>query len=245
MKKTKPYSSLALVYSHLMRRIRYDKWADYLYELVKEEIPSNAKVLELAAGNCVFAEHFKKHYKNIIVTDLSKDFMKAAETTQVKVCCDMTSLPFKNKFRLVYSNFDSINYLLTTEQLKKLFSEVYRILDEKSIFTFDVSLENNSYRHEKEILTSQRVKGIKYTHLSKYNPRTMIHTNKFIVHSLKGETYSEIHKQKIYPFHKYFEIIPQSGLYISQCYETFTFKEGNPGSERIQFILKKNQNASV
>lgn len=245
MHKSKPYSTLALVYSHLMRNIRYDKWADYIYDLVKKEIKTSADVLELAAGNGSFVEHFKKYYKKIIVTDLSIDFIKAAKITQPKVCCNMTSLPFKKKFDLIYSNFDSINYLLSDAELKKLFVEVNRNLKNNGIFTFDVSLEKNSYRHEREILTKQRINGIKYNHLSQFNARTRIHTNKFIVKLANGEEFSEIHKQKIFPFHKYFEIIENTGLYVAQCYETFTFNEGTPASERIQFILKKNLNAPI
>ena len=48
-----------------------------------------------------------------------------------------------------------------------------------------------------------------------------------------------MHEQKIYDFETYFDLIFRAGLYVVDCFETFTFKIGNADSDRIQFILKK------
>lgn len=245
MLKSKPYGALVYVYSHLMRKIRYDKWAEYLYKLVKNQIPKYADVLELAAGDCKFYEYFSIYYDNIILSDLSFEMLKSSINSAPKVCFSMTGIPLKKKFDLVYANFDSINYLLTIDELKKLFRETALILKPDGIFTFDISLEKNSFRHEKEIKNRQRNHGVIYEHHSTYNPRTRIHTNKFIINIVNGKSYIETHKQKIHPFEKYFEVITGTGLYVSECYQTFSFEEATAESERVQFLLKKDIHASV
>ena len=54
------YTSLAQIYSHLMRSIDYKKWAEYLTNISREIGDKNLDVLELAAGNCKLAELLNK-----------------------------------------------------------------------------------------------------------------------------------------------------------------------------------------
>lgn len=54
----------------------------------------------------------------------------------------------------------------------------------------------------------------------------------------RDEIYTETHKQKIYPFAVYFELLEKAGLNVTECYEAFTFKDGNAGCERVQFVVR-------
>lgn len=157
----------------------------------------------------------------------------------------MTSIPFKKKFDLVYSNFDSVNYLLTGKLLVGLFNEVALILNDGGVFTFDISLEKNSYVHVKRNNREGIFKGVVYKQISTFNPVTGIHINKFRIKLANGAEYSEIHKEKIYSFETYFRLIEKTELYVSECYETFSFKPGSKDSDRLQFILKKRNYAEL
>jgi SAM-dependent methyltransferase len=245
MAKAKPYQVLPLIYSHLMKRIKYDKWADYLFELVKKDCPKKSKVLELAAGDCSFANYFSKYYPSLIVTDISWWMLKMNKYLINKVCCNMLHPPFKSKFDLIYSNFDSINYILSGRLLLKLFTEIYLLLNDNGIFIFDVSLKKNSYLHVKENNRKGKYKGLTYRQSSTFNPSSGMHINKFNIKLANGDEYSEIHKEKIYAFDTYFKLIDKTSLYVVNCYETFTFKPGNKNSDRVQFILKKNKHAEI
>lgn len=245
MIKAKPYQVIPLFYAHLMKGIRYDKWAEYLYEIVRKDCPKKSKVLELAAGDCSFAKYFVKYYPSITVTDLSYCMLSKNNYISNKVCCNMLYLPFKSRYDLIYSNFDSINYILSGKLLIKLFSEVSLLLNDDGIFVFDVSLENNSYIHVKKNNREGKYKGLTYRQTSTYNPYSGIHLNKFTIKLANGDEYSEIHREKIYSFDTYFKLINKTSLYVVDCYEAFTFKPGNKNSNRIQFILKKNKNAEI
>jgi SAM-dependent methyltransferase len=243
MAKAKPYQVLPLIYSHLMKRIRYDKWAEYLYEIVKNDCPKKSKVLELAAGDCSFAKYFIKYYQSLIVTDISSSMLKENRNGFLKVCCNMLSLPFKSKFDLIYSNFDSLNYILSAKLLLKLFNDISFLLNDDGIFIFDVSLEKNSYIHVKKFNREGKYKNMSFTQRSAFNPVSGMHINKFNIKLANGDEYSEIHREKIYAFDTYFKLIEKSCLYVVDCYEAFTFKPGNKNSDRVQFILKKNTHA--
>jgi SAM-dependent methyltransferase len=245
MVKAKPYEILPLIYPHLMRKIQYKRWSRYLYELLKDECCKNPDVLELGAGDCTFAKYFSGYYPSIIVTDISKPMLQLNPLNLNKICCNMLSLPFKSKFDLIYSNFDSINYLLSQKSLINLFNSISVILKDDGVFTFDVSLEKNSYIHVKRNNREGEYKGLVFKQSSSFNTKSKLHTNKFVLKLANGDEYCEIHKEKIYAFETYFKLIEKTDLYVAGCYETFTFKPGNKNSDRIQFILKKSNNAEL
>mgnify|MGYP000408630571 CR=1 FL=1 len=237
--KSKCYESIPGIYDYIMKKISYSEWADYIHETVKDSIPVNAKVLELAAGNCKFANHFKKYYPDLITTDISKNMLFFDKENKVcKVCADMVYLPFKEKFDLIYSNFDSINYITSKKILLKLFKGVFSILPDNGIFTFDVCLEKNSLKHSKTAIRKGIYNGTSFIQKSEYNRINRIHKNTFIIKTDNNSEIMEIHKQKIYPFENYFELCNKAGLYIFKCFNAFSFHEGNRNSERVLFLTK-------
>ncbi len=238
IQNNKIYDKVADIYPYLMRTIRYDKWAEYLYEVVKSSVKQNDLILELGAGNGRLADHFSHYYPEIIITDLSFNMLSQDGIRYIpKVCCDMTEIPFGKGFKLVYSAFDSVNYLTSKKKLLVFFKEVKRILVEGGIFTFDVSLERNSIKHTKEPLRKGKYKGISFVQKSWYCSRSRIHKNTFDI-KYKDLKFHEQHRQKIYPFEEYFMLIEKAGMYVSECFEAFTFRNGNAECERVQFVVR-------
>jgi SAM-dependent methyltransferase len=236
------YDSVSLIYEELMRDVNYKKWSKYLLDVVSEYLDEkDPSLLELGAGNCKIARHISKKYHNIIASDLSLPMLQNGKKVFItKVCSDMTSLPFKNKFDLIYSTFDSVNYLFSKRKLLTLFLEVRKVLSASGIFTFDVSLEKNSLDFEGSYTAEGIINGYLFTRKSKFNPISRIHKNIFSITDEYGNVKKEIHRQKIYKFETYFDIIAKAGMYVVECLDAFTFNNGNQHSERVQFIIKIN-----
>jgi SAM-dependent methyltransferase len=247
MKKTKakPYDKLALVYDHLMDHVNYNVWTRYVYRISRNYVNKNSAVLELAGGNGKFSKIFKSYFRNILVTDKSLAMLSSKKNDLPEVCCEMVNLPFKKKFDLIYSTFDSVNYLLNKKDLLKLFHEIKNILSDTGIFTFDISLERNSELFVENHEKSGKAGKIEYEHISTYNRRSKIHLNIFEIHLEDGTVYKEVHRQKIYSFQDYFELLSKAGLIVIECYEAFTFNEADQNSKRVQFIVRKNSNAVI
>ncbi len=239
MSSDKIYNKLSLIYNSVMKHVRYDRWSEYLFSVVELYVNDQAEVLELAGGNGNFAEYFVKYFPKLIVSDRSSDMLASSQFNNIpRICCDMVRLPFKSKFDLIYSTFDSVNYLTNKKSLLSLFKEVKLNLKEDGIFTFDVSLEKNSLIHIKKPIREGIYQGISFVHESKYNKKIRIHKNIFKI-KIDNNIYTEVHKQKIYPFESYFSIIDSAGLYVVECIDTFSFLKANQNSERVQFIVKK------
>lgn len=238
----KPYSTVSIIYNKLMRSVDYNKWAEYIYSLYKMLNIKGDRILELAAGNLEIANGLTKYFNNIIVSDLSPDMLKLKSNPDfMKVCCDMVKLPFTGKFDFIYSTFDSINYLYKDSLLNEFFENIYNLLDEDSCLTFDVSLSKNSLKHERKLNRKGRMDNIKYIQRSKYDKDKNIHYNYFKIKLENGEIVEELHKQKIYDFYYYFEVIEKFNMYVVYCFDTFTFDDASQNSERAQFIVKRKK----
>lgn len=223
-----------------MRKIDYREWAEYLRDLIFDEINNPKNVLELGCGNCVISNLLAPHFPKMIVTDISKNMLVQSNNSKLQVVCnDMKALPFKEKFSVVFSAFDTVNYLMTEAELKKLYVEVSRVLEDDGIFTFDASLLNNSLKNIKHLNRSGKVDGIRYIQQSVFDNEEKIHYNnlKFILGN--GEEITEVHEQKIFDFETYFYLAEETDLYVSSCYDSFSFDNASSTCERVQFVLKK------
>lgn len=240
--KTSSYSVLTNIYNHIMKRVKYDLWADYLFSIIEPYIPDEYIALELGAGNLNFTNCFHNYLQDIIATDLSSDMIKSDKKNLFpKVCCNMVNLPFFMEFDLIYSTFDSVNYLTSKKKLLQHFMEVNRCLTVEGIFAFDASLEKNSLKHVREGNKKGVCNGYHYTQKSEYFLKSLIHKNSFEIYADDKIVFREIHRQKIYPFETYFELLDRAGLYVVECYDAFKYKEGTANSERIQFIVKRKK----
>ncbi len=242
--KTDAYEALSFIYDEVMKEIDYKVWSEYIIDIAKDYFnKKNVKVLELSAGNSKMAKRISKKFPNYIATDKSYKMLKQGTGIDIrKVCCDMSVLPFNRKFEFIFSTFDSVNYLLSKKRLLSLFEGVKDVLSEDGIFTFDVSLEKNSLEFKKNHQSFGSTNGYRFKRISKYYPKSRIHKNIFEITNQFGIVTQEVHKQKIYKFDTYFELIHKAGLSVVECLDAFTFNNGNQDSERIQFILKTNRN---
>lgn len=238
--RRKIYTDVSNIYDHIMRKVRYDYWADYIYAISSDYVGDKPKVLELASGNCHLARFLSTYYPKLIASDMSHAMLKKNSKTDLqKVCCDMTMIPFNTKFDLIVSAFDSVNYLVTKKNLLAHFNEICRTLSGNGIFTFDVSLEKNSFRHIKDPIRKGSYKGVKYQQETDYDSTKNIHRNVFYITYSNGNVFKEVHIQKIYSFETYFDLMDSAGLAVKECYDAFTFKNGSANSPRVQFIAVK------
>lgn len=238
---SKQYEVIPLIYDHIMSNLDYDSWSEYIIEIIEDYAESTKKVLEIAAGTGKIANILSPKFPLYLTSDLSLGMLSINKNKKLKkICCDMTALPFKGTFDVIICVFDSVNYIITMEKLLMFFKGIRNSLSDEGIFTFDAALERNSIKHSKRFNLKDKFQDILYTQKSEYDKKTYLHKNTFKFIFTDGSEITEIHKQKIYPFELYFKLIDKAGLYVVDCLDAFSFAKGNPDSDRVQFILKKN-----
>lgn len=236
-----PYHSLAEVYNHLMADIDYELWAEYVHSIITPFTESADLVLELASGNGEFAKFFKRHYPNMILSDLSLPMLQTITHTRDGILtCDMRALPFSDSsIAIVVCLFDSVNYILNQKELNGFFEGVYNVLSKDGIFVFDCCMFNGSKKHERLKRRIRKYNGITYQQVSKFNQLTGIHRNTFRFTLKDGTEIIETHKQRIYPFGTIVRKLMNTGFTILDCYQDFSYKEATEKSDRVHFVVRK------
>ena len=129
------------VYPNYSKRI-----ASILPSVLKKLKVSPTEILDLACGEGTFATKMAKKGYNVTGVDQSWEMLRFARQKAKKsrvqvrfVRRDMRSLKFQEKFELVTSWYDALNYLLTLKDLERTFKGVYKALRRKGLFIFDMN----------------------------------------------------------------------------------------------------------
>lgn len=138
------YTGFAEIYDLFMDNVPYDRWEQVLAELLAEQGVREGLVLELGCGTGVMTERMAARGYDMIGLDLSGDMLaeaavKRSESGQniLYLNQDMREFELYGTVAAVYSICDSLNYIVSEEDLEKVFRLVNNYLDPKGVFVFD------------------------------------------------------------------------------------------------------------
>ncbi len=165
---SRAYTSLAAVYDRLNADIDYSAWADYIekqFSLYANDSPTS--ILDLACGTGAMTVELAKRGYDMTGIDLSEEMLSVARMkcdecrlsrSVLLVCQDMSQLELYGTVDAVTCCLDSLNYLTSTDELKRTFMRVHNYLNPDGLFIFDMNAPakflnvyaNNSYVLEDE-----------------------------------------------------------------------------------------------
>ncbi len=138
------YDAIAGVYDKLNRDIDYESWADF-FEARFEEFLSEKPhlILDLACGTGRMTRTLAARGYDMIGIDGSADMLSEAYAQGAEgilyLLQDMRSFELYGTVGAVVCCLDSVNYLLTSEDMKKMMEGVHNYLDPDGLFLFDVN----------------------------------------------------------------------------------------------------------
>lgn len=242
----KAYSDFAVLYDELMNDIDYEKWFHYIESIFKEYNKSPKTILEMACGTGNLTEFFCKAKYKVTCFDLSEDMLtvayeKLGNYKNVKVLRqDMTNLSLgKNKFDVVVSACDSINYITDSEDLLKVFKNAYDHLEEGGLFIFDI----NSYYKLRNIIGEnifiQDTDDIFYVWDNEFIEEEDI-CNFYLTFFVKEDDnynrFDETHKERAYKNEEIVGKLQKANFKNINMYDGFNFSEVTHDSERVFFV---------
>lgn len=213
------YGVFARVYDELMDDQLFLKWRDYTEKhLLKKE----STILELACGTGDLGILLKQSGYNITGLDLSEEMLTIAKSKQAQsgvefplLQADMRDLSYFASYDAIISFCDSLCYLQSPKDLKKVFEQVYQHLNDEGIFMFDVfttehikTLDGYSYHDE--------IPGIVFTwdSFEGEHDHSIEHELSFFVELENGDykRQVEIHKERTYELEFYLEELKKVGF---------------------------------
>ena len=144
---------------------------------------------------------------------------------------DMTNFHLNKKFNVITCFFDSINFLSSQNELKKLFDTVYSHLEDNGLFILDIfSKEMMNEYENNEIHDDYQTFKLDWT-TKKTSPTTLMHT---ITISEDDEEF----KEKYYEYYYDIKDLPSKKFKMIKLVGDFN-DDLEPEDERILIVYKK------
>lgn len=144
MEKYSDYNQFAYVYNRF--------WGDFplrimpiLEELVLKDFPRGARILDICCGTGQLAGELASQGYEVTGVDGSDEMLKYARQnapTTAFIPADVRSFMLMARFNVAFSTFDSLNHLMTLDDLEMVFANVFRQLETNGVFVFDMNLES-------------------------------------------------------------------------------------------------------
>lgn len=251
--ETEVYTALAHLYDKLMEDVDYEMWADFIDEIIQTHHASPNEVLELACGTgeiSLWLSQFDEY--SITSSDKSQAMVEQAQLKAIQQQADIQfrvldflDLKSDTSFDVIFSVFDSVNYLHSKDEILTMLEGCQRILNPDGLLIFDFSTPQNSLEAVDYLNNEEGSFGsYRYFRESSYNPGDKIHSNIFEIDKLDtdGKTvinsFREVHKQRIYSLKEMLSILEQTSYHQVACYEDFDLIEADENSARITIVLR-------
>ncbi len=255
------YEALAHVYDRLGAEIDYPAWADFLEECFRRYLPARPDpVLDLACGTGRMTLVLASRGYDMIGIDgsadmLSEAFSRSAEADIHGILWlhqDMRSFELYGTVGAVTCCLDSINYLLTEEDLLATFRTVHNYLDPGGLFLFDMNTPHkfrtvygdNAYILE-DLLTDEDT-GQKLPVYcgwqNSYDPDTALcDFDLSLFEALPDGTYvrrNEHQTERCYSLETVKQTLEEAGLELIGVWEDFAFSPPHENCERWYFAAR-------
>lgn len=244
------YTKFADFYDRLTHDIHYTRWADYLQSAFRKFERDPKLVLELGCGTGSLAVDLSKRGYDMIAIDnstsmLNKAYEKAkkADADILFLNQDMRNFELYGTVDAVICLLDSINYITSVNDIKKIFGLVNNYLNPGGLFIFDV---NSPYKLS-TVLGNQTFyeldEDISWVWKNTYNSKSKTTTFDltFFVKNQDGlyERYDETHKERAFSSEEIKGALNSSGLRLLGEYGDLSFNAPATDEERIFYIAHK------
>jgi len=115
-----------------------------LEKLVFPHLPAKARILDLCCGTGQLAQILTERGYQVTGLDGSTEMLHFARENAATVefiHADARSFKLPDVFHAVISTFDSLNHVMTIEELTSVFRHVYAALRQGGFFLFDLNME--------------------------------------------------------------------------------------------------------
>jgi len=243
------YTGFARIYDKVMAAVDYEAWASYVERILSRAGLSFSSVLDLACGTGNTSFPFAARGYRVYGVDLSPEMLQVAAEKAARLGLDvhfleqdMREVRLPERVDLAICLYDSMNYMLTTEDLLEVFTSVFRALNRGGAFVFDM---NSSYqiRTVRPGITFFEDDDVALVWEDRVSPDGRLWEVELTVFE-RTETglyrrFKETHIERGYDLHEVLELAARAGFTNLAQYEAFTMHPPCEQSRRIYFLCQR------
>lgn len=261
------YTGFAAVYDMFMDNVPYDEWAAYIKKLLVQYSIDKGLLLELGCGTGSMTRRLTDMGYDMIGIDYSEEMLgiareKDSENTGILYLCqDMRDFELYGTVAAVYSVCGSMNYIISEEDMLKVFGLVNNYLDPQGIFIFDLDTpyeygkvlgdntiaenrEDGSFIWENSYYEDEMINEINLSLFIKdqTDDDDFVKTGEYTLY----RKYEETHYRRAYSIDTIRRLIEEAGMEWVAAYDAITKKKPTDNSERLYIIAReKRQNKKL
>lgn len=244
------YTYFADVYDMFMDDIPYEKWGDYLIELLKNNNVYDGIVLDLGCGTGTITEILADAGYDMIGVDNSQDMLNAAMNKRCNsgneilyLLQDMREFELYGTVAAVVSICDSINYITEYGDLVRVFKLVNNYLDPNGVFIFDMNTVCK-YKNIGEQVIAENRDGGSFIWENMYCEDSGINEYALTLfikdEEGKFDRHCEYHVQRGYALDEVKRALAEAGMKFEAAYDAFTYDDVKTESERMYIVARES-----
>ena len=253
--KKNMYTNFAYLYDTFMDNIPYEAWAKNIISLLQADGVTSGLVCELGCGTGTFTEILSAAGYDMIGIDSSEDMLNVAreklydlmdeeEPPILYLQQDMRSLELFGTVAAMVSVCDSMNYILTDEDMIKVLRLANNYLDPRGLFIFDLKTA-----HFYKKLGTGNLSDVKedcaYIWENEYDEEKELNTYLLTLFEEdedgKYQRSEEVHVQRAYTIEKIKELVKASGMKLESVMDAETLKEADEDADRILVVARETK----
>jgi len=232
----KPYQKLADYY--------HDEWGNFSLQylqlldyMASESGFSPDSILDIACGTGNLISALHSMGKQVVGCDISPQMIAIAKEANPDVefhVVDMTQIDLNRKFDLAVCAFDSINYLLSENDVSKLFAVVHAHLAQGGFFLFDVNTPH-IFKEQHNTVIPREIDGVKFTQTASYDEENALAYTVFDF----GAGQVERHVQKAYDDETIAGLLRENNLTILDTFGNIEYMATAKDAKRLIYVVRK------
>jgi hypothetical protein len=187
-----------------------------------------------------------KYFKNLSDDKNKMTYLLQQEHRELNInfkAHNMRNFSFENKFDLIVSFFDSLNYLIDIDQLQNCFESAAGSLTKDGLFIFDMnSIGRIKTIEEKSFVIEGDSYDCFWEDIVKPKERLWQVKLKICPDNDQLPCFEEIHSEKGYKINTIIRLLKNSGFKSVDVYNAFSFGHGRNNSDRLYFAAALDKN---
>lgn len=243
MAPSDPFAELARHYDPLMSHVDYGRWF-FIADALAALLPRGFRHVDAGCGTGVLLERTRRAGWRSSGVDLSPAMLRTARKMRGALpvaVADLRALPFDGGPHLITCLFDSLNFLLEEEDVRRAFRSLAGALRPGGVLYFDVVTDRMMTEHFADQAWTEDTGGFRTTWDNHYDPATQTCTTRVKV----GPQAESVTRERAYPLDWLAREVRAAGLETLGVFDAHSWKGASRRTVRADFVAARSPSPSL
>jgi SAM-dependent methyltransferase len=244
-----PFSRFNRHYDRFMvKYVDYPGWVEYVVRIFGHFHSDPKTILDLACGTGIPTVMLARRGYRMTGVDRSPEMLAILESKRGDLPiratrADMREFSLPEPLEAAICLYDSVNYLLTEDDLRRCFACVRAATVAAGLFVFDMNTVYGLAEHWGSRTTTREVAGIYSIWQNSYDPETRVSTLHLTFWEQPepgraGERFEEIHQERAYLPEEVERSLRAAGFSEVHFFQHGSFIESGPNTTRMMVVAR-------